>query len=282
MGTLYILRHLIWTGDAPTYARIHQQFALRRNPGTHSAPSSSLGCGVFALMFILFLMLCSAGSGFRTMRAAFLPAWLWRWLIEDTGALTGIIVIAGGLILVAGSVGQVITTERQSQRWHDLLLLPVDRSRVILSMVASVYAPLFSLLGLLIVLFSSQQISGLTLNHELLLYIPLLIEWLQLQALGVSIGITGAIADRRRVSMLILIATLITLRGVVGWMLAALGEASLSTRGVAPLIGPLVGVPVFYQGAGLLIGVGYLWGLELIIRGIFRWGVEHAGDEGGF
>jgi hypothetical protein len=114
------------------------------------------------------------------------------------------------------------------------------------------------------------------------LLIPLVvIEWLLLQAFGATTGLAGALgrsSTNGTITALLMSVLGMVLRAGLGWLIATSGEMSHTSQYLSLILGPLVSLVAFPPVIGIIVVALYLLGLEALIRGLFTYAVNRAGE----
>ncbi|MBN1200330.1 MAG: hypothetical protein JXJ20_00610 [Anaerolineae bacterium] len=282
-GTPTILLTVIQPDKMPTYARLYLHFQWRHAqsgrylPGDYT-PRFYAAChwlviivagGMSLLLTPLGLMCWGLSNGLGPI-----AAWLW------VGG--GLLLVGGGGGLIASRISQAIARDRLRGTWDMLLLLPDRRHRVILYSIADVYRPLLSMLGLAAVEISALALTKSSGVRLLVLGGLLVVEWLQLQALAITIGCLCGSRFYREYAVFIALLALVSLaifRAQAGWLVVQATDAESIARRMALVIGPLV-INATHESwqHGLLSSVCYLLALEVVVRGLFAWCVARAGN----
>jgi hypothetical protein len=236
--------------------------------------------GSIGAIAALYGVLCAgcAGLAMLTVFLAALP-------INETTvigfAVTGILLMAaGGIAVIGAGVSRVIAGARARRAWDLMLMLPHPRHEVMLYLIAPAYSP-----GLLIVSLSVVEIftlGPLALQQSnywgwwALLLVALTVEWMQIIALAVAVGMLSA---RGGLSF-----SLPLLFGIV-WMVARAGVGALvaTLMGVPMSVflfaGPVNGITVpHWWPVGMVIAALYLLALEIGVRRLFARAVVRAGE----
>ncbi|NDJ79114.1 MAG: hypothetical protein GYB65_22930 [Chloroflexi bacterium] len=266
-GTWTILRLLIWTPTVPVYARGYWQDRL-----FHPRPTLP-GLGTFNFMGMFAALLI-------------MPGLLMAWLVLLWGDVIGLAWVAAGLglltavagpALIAQRTSRTISHERQTHTWETLLVVPDDRMRVVLFAVRHAVAPPLAWTGLALVLLAALLLSPPATGCAVVRCGLLVVEWCQLLAFSVALGLLHGIHAQRVNGLIALVLGLgvIAGRAGIGWLAAT--SAAQDTQRAALLVGPLVHLTRVHPTA-LTLAVLYLLGLEGLVRGVAGWSLNHAGE----
>jgi hypothetical protein len=285
-GTLAIMKILMLTyqspREIPSYAHLirrrqeHKQVDVRLRGSSWTLTIF----GSIGAIASLYGVLCAgcAGLGLLTVLLAAVP------FNETTVigfAVMGILFLAvGGIAMIGTGVSRVIAGARTRRAWDLMLMLPHPRHEVILYLIAPAYSP-----GLLIVSLSVIEIftlGPLALQKSnyfgwwLILLVALTVEWMQITALTVSVGMLSARGG--------LSYSLPLLFGMV-WIIARAGAGALVAllMGVPAMVflfaGPVNGIAVSHRWpVGVVIATLYLLALEIGVRWSFARAVARAGE----
>lgn len=281
-GTWAILRALILSERAPLYARLLWRMHQRRagkasasilNPARFSNALNTLA----AVLLFTILSALTPGACFLTYLAISDHRGTALWLL----IMTGLGVIGGGSALIAGGLNRAVSLEQARGTWHDLLILPYDRADVVLNSVIHVYKPFLSMVGLVFSMAAALLATPTPIPRTGLLFLLLIVEWLEIQSLSVTVGLVSAFGRYRPAGVLApsLIALAgALLRGIVGWSVAKTLSSGEGVRLAGILTGPLIGVVTDRWLVGLILGLFYLAVLEGVVRFLFAWGLARAGE----
>jgi hypothetical protein len=281
-GTITILRTLIRTHRAPTYARLYWRFRRRvaARPAYLAHPAG-FASSLYWLVAILLIGLCFLLSPCASM--------LWWVMFRSSRtelawslAVAGLALACAGAAAVAGQISRSIARERARRTWVDLLLLPYTRYTVILYSVAQAYTPLISMAGLLGALLAVPLAGRPSLSAILVMWGLLGVEWFQLQALSVAFGLAGAAGqdgEGRTLIPLLLAGLAILGRAGGGWLVAAVSGVGDGTRIAGLLVGPLIRVVASGPwGWGVAAAALYLLALEGVVRVVFAVCIRRMGE----
>jgi ABC-type transport system involved in multi-copper enzyme maturation permease subunit len=286
-GTLTILRALSPGYHASPYARQLRRYRHRvpwppRVQGVINA-LPAIGCmGLFLLCSGLAVMNRPQGQG-PVFVVTINPT-------QDQVVYTLLCVALGvfwlpaiGAALIAGRISRVIGQERARHTLDYLLMLPHDRNEVLLHAAGRAYAPLPFIIGLGFIELAALGLAplpGVRVGWpSLALLGMLLVEWLQLGALSVAVGILAGSA-RLGLGLAALYAVLMVLsRAALGWIAAGAAGLAGNARVLALIVGPWSG-SVSRDGwpVGIALGALYLLALEALVRGVFAWSAARAGE----
>jgi hypothetical protein len=193
----------------------------------------------------------------------------------------GPFVTAGGIVLIAVQISQTLGREQRRTRWLDLLLLPYERSDLILYILSDDYFPLLSVFGVVIT-GMAPFFADLAHRWIVVPLIPLvMIEWLLLQAFGATTGLAGALgrsSTNGTITALLMSVLGMVLRAGLGWLIATSGEVSHTSQYLSLILGPLVSLLAFPPAIGIIVVALYLVALEALIRGLLTYAVNRAGE----
>jgi len=266
---------------APVYARYYWYAQRVQQVRRERAGSTSV-------LKAVLLSLCSCGV---VLVASSLPAcFVASLLVHVFSRVLAIAFIVGfaalcalpglGAALVAGRINRAIARARARRVWGDLLLLPYPRHEIVVYSIVPDFSP-----GLLtIALFWNMALAfiGIGTIHgwwSLVIVALLIVESVQLAALSVAAGIALARSTRLNLAGLLLFGAVLTLgRAGIGLGLAGVSGLPDDVRWFGLSLGPLGAVAPAGVIGGALVAVSYVLGLEMLVRVMFAWGVEHAGE----
>jgi hypothetical protein len=281
-GTLAILRILTLTYRAPPYAHLIRRRLERKQVDVQVRGSSWTVTifGSIGAIAVLYGLLCAGCAGLGLLAALFSVFPINGTTVIGFAVMSILLMAAAGIAVIGTGVSRVIAGARARHAWDLLLILPHPRHELVLYLIAPAYSP-----GLLIVSLSVVEIftlGPLAIQRSsfwggwLILLAALTLEWMQIIALAVAVGILSA-------------------RGGLSFSLPLLfGIAAMVARAVAgALVATMMGVPVslfLFAGpvdaitvphwwpVGLAIAVLYLLTLEVIVRRLFAQAVVRAGE----
>jgi hypothetical protein len=227
-----------------------------------------LGFPLFLLTLLLLTVIWTCGGTYTTFVVlAALPILF---------LLLAPMLVAAGIMVIAVQMSSAISQIQHKSLWTDLLLLPYERSSLILYSLSGAYFPVISMIGMLLM----GLIPILVLPGPILVLIPfIIIEWMQLQAFGVTVGLAGTLgrfsSPGRMITLSLSILGMI-LRAGFGWLMAAHDDRTVQYTSL--ILGPLVSLLAFPPVIGIIVVALYLLGLEALIRGLFTYAVNRAGE----
>jgi hypothetical protein len=282
-GTLAILRILTLNYGPPPYARLirrrrqNQQVQVRVRKSSWTVTIF----GSIGAILSLYGLLCAgcAAFGLLAVLVAAIPF--------NSSTAIGFVILsillmaAAGIAVIGAGVSRVITVARTRNAWDLLLMLPHPRHEVILYVIAPAYSPALLFVSLSVVeiftvgptVVQSPNLYG----QRLVLLAALTVEWAQIMALAVTVGILSARGDALSFSVPVLFGIVVMLlRAGAGWLVARL----LGVPATAFLFaGPTNGiVTADLWPAGLVIAVIYLAALEIIVRRLFAGAISRTGE----
>jgi hypothetical protein len=281
-GTLAILRTLTLTYQAPPYARLirhrqdHKQVDVRlRGSSWRVTIFGSIGA-----IASLYGVLCAGCAGFGLLAALLTAIPFNVTTVTGFAVMSILLMAAGGIAVIGTGVSRVIAVAKTRRAWDLLLMLPHPRHEVVLYLIAPAYSPALLIVSLSVVeiftfgpaVIQAQNLCG----QQVILLAALTVEWMQIVALAVTVGILSAHGG--------LSFSLPVLFGVVLMLLRA-GAGALVARSMgAPVTvflfaGPVNGIMVPDRWpVGLIIAAMYLLALEMIVQRLFAWAVIRTGD----
>jgi hypothetical protein len=188
-----------------------------------------------------------------------------------------------GWILAAGQISRVIAGERLLNTWTDLLLLPYQRHTIMLQSVAHTFNPLLYFPGLWISEFAVIAVfiaAELSIDRILYVCVLVAVEWVQLLALGIVVGLSSACTSRKDAYPAVPVALgllLAVARGSGALLATVLLNVPVDPR-LALLVGPLMVSFSSPWAVGILLGGLYLLTLEVLVDRSFEWCIAHAGE----
>jgi hypothetical protein len=280
-GTLAIVRLIRWPVSAPPYVYLYghlkAQQRQRREAETPAAVTV-LTRWVERMSCCLVVVLLSGVCGVLRLYAQATGAGICAPVLCT--AAFGVLVLPGiGTAVIAHSISRPLAFERSQWTWDYLLMLPYPRDEVVFYTVGSRYNPRVSLMALgvteLVVVFSA----GLAFP---VIGILLVIEWFQLMALSVTVGIISASGWRQNLDVVgpvgLGLATLVVRSGI-GRLAATVVGVPGNFRNVALLVGPLFGIISADRWyIGLVIAAIYLLALEVLVRRLLTWSLAHVSE----
>jgi hypothetical protein len=292
MGTLAIvnaLLKLIQGESHPLY-----RAALRRQAPYSLNMNAIGGCLLFLIVFAAPALICLEGQF----------GWRVRGAVDF--AQTSLLLIVGGLLSLCWTVplallaGRSISHEREGRTWEMLVLTPYDTSDILLARAAASIRNVWTLVmglvsfGVIMALFFGSPViasMAVQINRSVVIGVLLMIvgmvamvyERQQEIALAVVIGIVVSLrTDSQRMAELAGLAGgfLIRVLQLVVTFLCVPPEPLLSQQNILTLnvvagsatllaVIPMLNALLFI---GLIVGVR-----EVLIRGLYRWAVRHAG-----
>lgn len=292
MGTLALVNALLKLiqGERHPLYRV----ALRRQAVYSLNMNAIGGCLLLLILFAAPALICLEGQFGLRMRGAV------------DFAQTSLLLIVGGLLSLCWTVplallaGRSISHEREARTWELLALMPYDTSAILLARAAASIRNVWTLVvglvsfGVIMALFFGTPViasMAVQINRSVVIGVLMMIvgmiamiyERQQEIALAVVIGIVASLrTDSQRMAELAGLAGgfLIRVLQLVLTFLFVPPEPLLSQQNVLTLnivagsATLLAVIPMF--NALLFIGL-VVGGRELLIRGVFRWAVRHAG-----
>jgi hypothetical protein len=282
-GTWTILRILTLNYQAPPYARLIRrrqenkrvQVRLRKSSWTVTI------FGSIGAIISLYGLLCAGCAAFGLLAVLIAAIPFNPTTVIGFAILSVLLMAAAGIAVIGAGVSRVITVARSRNAWDLLLMLPHPRHEVILYVIAPAYSPALLFVSLSVVeiftvgpaVVQSSPLYG----QRLILLAALTVEWAQLIALAVTVGILSARRGGLNFSVPVLFGlVLVLLRAGAGWLAAVI----LDTSAMAFLFaGPTNGIVAADRwGFGLVIAAIYLAGLEIVVRWSFGWAISRTGE----
>jgi hypothetical protein len=279
-GTWTILRTLFWQTRRDRLPVHHYALQFRKVRRKRAGPL------LYRLRWLLRIVVIALGSMFgivlilsgpKLIAISVIAAYLLLLLIQGIG--TVVLVMLGWFwpVWVINDTARIISTLRNRGIWADFLLLPHDRTLIVLHSLGIRAISLEALIWLLAT-ESLGVVLGANLLRWLVLLAAILVEWLQLVALSIVIGISISTYTRRP-----LLYALASGVGIV--LLRALSVGILSVifpvRGNLLILDLLVGPPTILclsLPLGIVLVAVYLLVLEIMVRRIFAWGIMRLGE----
>jgi hypothetical protein len=282
-GTLTILRILTLNHRPPPYARLirrrqqNQQVRVRVRKSSWTVTIF----GSIGAILSLYGLLCAGCAAFGLLAVLIAAIPFNPSTAIGFAVLSTLLMAAAGIAVVGAGVSRVITVARTRHAWDLLLMLPHPRHEVILYVIAPAYSPALLFVSLSVVeiftvgpaVVQSPNLYG----QRLILLAALTVEWAQIMALAVTVGILSAHGDGLSFSVPVLFGIVVMLlRAGAGWLVAGLLGLSATAFLFA---GPADGVIAADRWpAGLVIAVIYLVALEIVVRRSFAWAISRTGE----
>jgi hypothetical protein len=280
-GTLAILRALTLTYQAPPYALLirrrmeHKQVDVRVRGSWTVTIFGSIGAIV-----VLYGLLGAGCAGLALFGVLFTVIPLNGTTVIGFAVMGVLLMAAGGIAVIGTGVSRVIAGARARRAWDLLLILPHPRHELLLYLIAPAYSP-----GLLIVSLSVVEIFTLgplavqqpnLWGGWLLLLAALTLEWMEIIALAVTVGILSARGGLSfSLPLLFGIASMVARTGA-GALVATLMGVRVSAFLFA---GPANGITVpHWWPVGVAITALYLLALDILVRRLFARAVVRAGE----
>lgn len=213
----------------------------------------------------------------------FVIIWANRPLHTTLAAGAGLVVFGAGQFVPFSRVTRALALDRARHQLTFVLLLPATRDCLLLRRLAPTSAPMFAALSLIMAHTAAMHLiiardGG---RQLLLLYVLLIVEAAQLQALSIALGVwEGGRGFRalRHVLPPLLLGGLLLIRAVGGWFIASELIARDGYQRAGIVVGPLLATG-WRSVPAVLSGLLYLAGLELLVRAVFRTAIRTIGDE---
>ncbi len=281
-GTLTIWRILTLTYQAPHYAHLirrrqeHKQVDVRlRGSSWTMTIFGSLGA-----IASLYGLLCAGCAGFALLAVVLTAIPFSETTLIGFAVMSILLMAAAGISVVGAGVSRVIANAQTQHAWDLMLMLPHPRHEVMLYLIAPAYSP-----GLLIVSSSLIEIftfgplviqGSVFCGGQLILLAALTVEWVQIFALAVTVGMLSARGGLSISLPLLFGLVLVLARAGAGALVATVMGVPVP---VFLFAGPINGITVTpWWPVGLLIAALYLLALEIGVRWLFARAVVRAGE----
>jgi uncharacterized membrane protein YbaN (DUF454 family) len=279
-GTPEILRLLVWLHNEPAYSKKYREYRERAAVPPPRAVQAIYDLGAACILmpgctlviggaFCWFVLIpgCAAAPTTCTKSVFFFTHLL---------AASPALLYAGSMTRTTIRIYRAIQFEYLSHRWDDMLLLPDDRYRAVLYRLSYAYSPGLLAISFMINVFVAMLITAAngTTAAILLITVLLMIEWIQFQPLSVVFGLfSSEIEPASEFIPAGLMIGVFILRAAVGFLVA--GKMGYDVLLLGPMVGAAKSLDLF---TGILVALIYFGILEILIRTLFAYSLDRAGE----